>query len=102
MNPLAWSLIGGAVATFLEWFYRTHGFVWWLVMPLGFVINWCVYKIVTQPGVPLLAALVTWSFAVVLCRVFVSLVLLRDHMGAGAWTAFGLICVARVVQSLWK
>jgi hypothetical protein len=89
-----------------EYLYRTLPPPWWhylwLWVPMQVAIGYCIYRIVTQPGVPLIGALVLWSFAVIGTRVFVSLFLLHDRIPNGTWAALALMVAARLAQSFWR
>ena len=83
--------------------YRTLPKPWWhylwLWIPGQLLIGYCVYKMVTQPGVPLLGAFVVWSLAITGTRLLVTVFLLHDNVSRGNWIAFGLLVVARIAQS---
>ena len=71
-------------------------------LPLMFVVNFSIYRLITTPGQPLLGALVIWSFAIILTRTFVSVVLLKDHISPGLWIAIGFMIAARIAQQTWR
>lgn len=64
--------------------------------------GYCIYRLVTVPGQPLLGALILWSFATIFIRMCVSLFILHDRMAPGLWAAVVLMVVARILQGVWK
>lgn len=74
----------------------------WIYVPLSGFISFSICKLVTQPGVPLVGALVVWSLAIMGTRVFVTIVLLRDVVPMGTWVALGLMLLARFAQTYWR
>lgn len=103
---MIYSLIAALCAVTLEYLYRVMPGTWWewawFYMLFSLTISFCIYKLITVPGQPLVGALIMWSFAVIGLRVFVSAVVLRDHIAPGTWAAVGLLIVARVAQVVWK
>lgn len=99
-----WSLLAAMCAVGAEYLYRTLQGPWWthlyLWIPIQLTIGYAIYRLVTTPGTPLLGALVMWSFAVIITRVFVSVSLLHDKVPTGTWVAVGLMAAARVAQSV--
>lgn len=105
MIVLLWCFAGAAAAVLLECLYRASSRAWWELLPIGaplsLFISYTVCHIVRQHA-SLLGALVTWSFAVILCRLFVSLVVLGDRPSPGDWAGYSLIVAAKIVQTIWK
>lgn len=103
-----WSLGAAILAVALEYCYRTFPAPWTNPAYLVFfvagqcVIGLAIYKIVNMPGVPLVGALVIWSFATIFMRVVVSSVFLHDKISPGTWCAVLLLVVARFAQTFWK
>jgi hypothetical protein len=106
MSPTLWSFVAAFVAVGMEYLYRKITVPYWHLLPLwavsGVIVSYAIYRLVTQPGVPLIGALVMWSFAVIGCRVFVTVVLLHDKVSPGTWVALGLMIAARIAQTVWK
>lgn len=106
MNPTLWSLVAAALAVGAEYLYRTLKEPWlhylWAWIPIQLAIGYCIYRLVTQPGVPLIGALIIWSFSIIGLRVLVTVFLLHDRVAMGTWVALGLMIGARVAQSVWK
>jgi hypothetical protein len=99
--------IGAAIlAVAAEYLYCTLPGPWWKFLwiwtPIQLGIGYCIYRLVSMPGQPLLGALLLWSFAVIGTRALVSTFLLKDHVSPGLWAAVGLMVAARVVQVVWK
>jgi|SRR5882724_267268 len=103
-----WSLSAALVAVALEYCYRMFPAPWTnagymtLFIVAQCVIGLAIYKIVNTPGVPLVGALIVWSFATIFMRVLVSYVFLHDKISPGTWCAVGLLVVARFAQTFWK
>jgi hypothetical protein len=103
-----WSLGAALLAVVLEYCYRTFPAPWENPIYLAFflvaqcVIGLAIYKIVNTPGVPLVGALIVWSFATIFMRVVVSSVFLHDKISPGTWCAVLLLLVARFAQTFWK
>lgn len=106
MTPIILSFVAAIFAVGLEYLYRTVPGGWfpnlWIWAVPSLCISYCIYRLVTQPGVPLIGALVMWSFAVIGTRVAVSLFVLRDTISVGTWAALGLMVAARIAQSVWR
>lgn len=105
MNPTLWAFASAAIAVGAEYLYRTLPGSWgrylWLWIPMQLAIGYGICHLVRTPGVPLVGALIMWSFAVIGLRIFVSTVLLHDHVAPGTWCALGLLILARIAQSTW-
>jgi hypothetical protein len=106
MLSMFFSLLAAAAAIGLEYAYRTRTESWlaslWLYVPLMFVVNYSIYRLVTLPGNPLLGALIMWSFATIFLRAGVSVFVLHDRMTPGLWAAVSLMVLARILQGVWK
>jgi len=106
MIAMLLSFAAALLAVGAEYLYRTLPDPWWnylwLWVPMQTAIGYCIYRLVTQPGVPLIGALVMWSFAVIGTRVCVCVFLLRDKVPGGTWAALALVAAARLVQSIWR
>jgi hypothetical protein len=106
MITVVLSFVAAALAVGAEYLYRTLRGPWWhwlwLWVPMQLGIGYCIYRIVTVPGVPLVGALVMWSFAIIGTRVLVSVFILRDVISIGTWAALGLMVAARIAQSVWR
>lgn len=106
MNPILASIVGGAIAILGEYLYRVTPGPWWrhlhIWIPLTLAISYCVHTLVRAPGMTLIGAFVVWTFATLLCRVFVSVFVLHDKVPPGTWAALALIVLARIVQQVWK
>ena len=106
MSPTLWSIAAALIAVGLEYLYRVLPGPWWhylwIWIPCSTVISYSIYTLVTQPGVPLFAALIIWSLAVIFTRVFVTIALLHDHVSPGNWAALACLLAARIAQVVWK
>lgn len=106
MNPLLWSILAAIPAVGLEYCYRALRGSWltflWLYAPASILISFCIYRLVNQPGVPLVGALIFWSVSVIGLRILVTVVLLKDHVPPGTWAALVLLVLARIVQAMWR
>lgn len=104
--PTIWALVAAVIAVGLEYLYRVLPGPWthylWIWTPCSLVISYCIYSLVTAPGVPLVGALVVWSLAIMGTRIFVTVALLHDRVPPGTWCALALMVVARFTQSVWK
>lgn len=103
---ILFSLLAGVSAIALEYMYRLWPGLWlqhlWLYVPLMFVVNYCIYRMVTTPGLPLVGALIVWSFATIGLRTLVSALILRDNISLGTWIALALMVLARISQQALK
>jgi hypothetical protein len=106
MGSLFYSLVAAATAVSMEYSYRRLPGPWihwcWAYVLPAMLINYCIYKLITTPGQPMVGALIIWTFAVMGLRVFASAVLLKDTIPTGTWVALGLMVVARIAQVTWK
>jgi hypothetical protein len=106
MNALLWSLLAAVPAVGMEYLYRVLPQSWWHYLyiwaPFSLLISYCICKLVTQPGVPLVGALIIWSLAIMGTRVAVTLFLLHDRVAPGTWVALALLLAGRVAQAVWK
>lgn len=109
MLSIMWSLIAAASAIGAEYLYRTLPGLpgnWlryiWLWTPMQLLTGYCIYRLVTVPGTPLVGALILWSFATIGVRIIVSAFVLHDKIPPGTWAALGLLVIARIVQSTWR
>lgn len=101
MTSTLWGLGAAVVAVATEWLYRsTHQTFWSLLpvaLPLQMLVGYGIYNLVRQPGGSLITGAVIFGFSTALLRIVVTLV--AGHpVSAGAWIAFGLMFVARLVQ----
>lgn len=106
LNPaILWGLAAAVPAVLAEYLYRVLPGPWWthlwLWVPMQVTIGYCIYRLVTIPNTSLLDAFVVWAFSTTAMRVFVTVVLLGDHVRQGTWIAFGLVVLAKVAQSWW-
>lgn len=103
---ILWSLIAAMCAVGAEYLYRTLPGPWiaylYIWVPIQLLIGFAIYKLITAPGVPMVGALVIWTFAVMGLRIFVSAVVLRDSIPVGTWVALVLMIAARVSQQVWR
>lgn len=101
-SPTTWGLLGGSIAIFCEFLYRTLEQPWhhylWLWVPLQTGVGYCVYRLVTTPNTDLIAAFVVFSFSTLFLRVIVAFIL-GDKVALGSWIALGLIVVARIIST---
>ncbi len=101
-----YSLIAATAAVSLEYMYRVLPGGWfanmWIFIWPSLLVSFCIHKMVTNPGTPLIGAFILWSLAVMGMRVFVTTVVLRDYVSPGTWVALGLLVCARVAQSVWR
>ena len=106
INPaILWGLGAGVPAVVLEYLYRTlpgpwwsH---WWIWAPLGGLIQYSIYRLVTVPGVTLLDALVVFAGCTAGGRILATY-LLGDTIRNGTWVAFGLVMTANLVRAYWR
>lgn len=100
-----WGLGAAIPAVLAEYLYKTLPGPWWhylwIWMPFQLTIGYCIYRLVTIPNTALLDAFVVWAFSTTFMRVFISVVLLHDHIKGGTWFALGLLFMARVAQVFW-
>jgi hypothetical protein len=100
------SFLAALVAVAMEYLYRVITKPYWYYLPLwavgGVIVSYSIYRLVTQPGVPLVGALVMWSFAIIGMRVAVTTLLLHDRVAIGTWVALAFMICARVAQAVWK
>jgi hypothetical protein len=100
------SLLAACSAIGAEYLYRTLRGPWWrylwLWTPMQLLTGYCIYRLVTVPGAPLVGALILWSFATIGVRTALSYFILHDRIPAGTWAALGLMVVARALQTYWK
>jgi hypothetical protein len=106
MSPaILWGLGAGIPAVLLEYLYRTlpgpWWSNWWAWVPLGALIQYSIYRLVTVPGTTLLDALVVFAGCTALGRVAVTF-MLGDTVRPGTWAAFGLVMLANVVRAYWR
>lgn len=101
-----WSITAAILAVLAEYLYRTVSGPWinhiWLWTPIQLGIGFCICQLVRTPGVPLVGALIIWSFGIIGCRVFVSAVILHDNISTGTWVAVALMVLARFAQTTWR
>lgn len=100
-----WGLTAAIPAVLAEYLYRTLPGPWWqylwLWTPMGWLISYSIYRLVTIPQTTLIDAFVVWAFSTTTMRVVVSVVFLGDIVRPGTWVALGLLIVARAIQAFW-
>lgn len=100
-----WGLAAAVPAVTAEYLYRTLPGPWWTYLwiwvPMQLTIGYCVYRLTTIPGTPLMDAFVVWAFSTTFIRVFISAFVLGDNVKGGTWFALGLLVMARIAQSFW-
>lgn len=100
-----WGLAAAVPAVLAEYLYRTLPGPWWhylwIWIPFQLSIGYCIYRLVTIPGTPLLDAFVVWAFSTTAIRVGISVLVLHDHIKGGTWFALGLLIMARIAQTFW-
>lgn len=112
IGPAAWWGLAAAIpAVVAEYLYRTlpgldgstaaylRYLPLWLVLQLS--IGYSIYRLVTTPNTSLLDVFIVWSFSTTFMRIFVTTILLRDHVGNGTWFALALLMLAKVAQVFW-
>ena len=103
IGTTVWGLVAGAAAVGVEYLYRSMDRPYWhylpVLVPVQLVISYSIYRLVTAPRTSLVDALIVFTFSTAVCRLFVSVVVLRDHLGWSTWVAFALVVAARVVQA---
>lgn len=106
MSPaILWGLTAGIPAVLLEYLYRTLPGPWlgnwWFWAPLGALIQYSIYRLVTSPGVSLLDALVVFAGCTALGRI-VATYMLGDSIRVATWVAFGFVMMANFVRAYWR
>lgn len=100
-----WGLAAAVPAVLNEYLYRTWGspMSWWFPIFLAcqLTIGYSIFRLVTIPNQSLLDSFIFWAFSTTFMRVFISTVLLHDHVKGGTWFALGLIFMARIAQTFW-
>jgi hypothetical protein len=100
-----WGLAAAVPAVLAEYLYRTLPGPWhhylYLWVPMQLSIGYCIYRLVTIPGTPLMDAFIVWAFSTTAIRVFISTVILHDQIKGGTWFALALLVLARGAQSFW-
>lgn len=107
MSPaLFFGMIAGVTAITAEYLYARWTLPWvagiWLWTPLQLLIGYCVYRMVTIPGLSLLDAFIVFAFCTATLRIFVSIVLLDQTVRTGTWVAYGLIIAAQFARTYWR
>lgn len=101
--PAFWGLFAAFPAVLAEYLYRTLHGSWfshiYLWIPIQLTIGYGIFRLVTIPNTTLMDAFVIWALSTIAMRVFVSTVILHDHVKMGTWIALGLIILARTVQA---
>jgi hypothetical protein len=100
-----WGLAAAVPAVLAEYLYRTLPGPWhhylYLWVPMQLTIGYCIYRLVTIPGTPLMDAFIVWAFSTTFIRVALSVFVLHDVVKGGTWFALALLVLARVAQSFW-
>lgn len=103
-----WSLLGAMFAVGVETTYKmlpapwtnTGHFILWVAVQLA--LAFCVYKVVSTPGMSLIGSFIVWSCSICTLRVLVTLFIIHEPVSKGTWGALALLLCARVVQHFWK
>lgn len=103
LNPLVWPdwvwpWIGGGAAVLCELYFRTHRTTpylsQWPAIPLTFLVNFAVYKIIT--GAPSwLAGFVAFSTVTLFLRILLTVGVLREAVSLRTWAALALLALAK-------
>lgn len=105
-SPTFWSLLAIIPVIVTEYMFRTVPGGWFgnlhYYLPMQLLVSYCVYRLVTMPGMSLVEAFVIWAISTSVARVILSVFVLHDHVSNGTWMALALILVAKLAQSIWK
>ncbi len=105
MQLTLWALFAAGLAVGNEWLYRTLPGHWsaylYLWVPIQLGISYGLYKIITTPNTTLIDAMIIFTFSTMTLRIIASYGL-GDRISVTTWAAFGLLLMARFVQTLGK
>lgn len=101
-----WSLTAAVPVMITEYMFRTQQTDWLhnlhYYLPMQLMVSYCVYRLITEPGVSLIEAFVVWAITTTVTRVILSYFILGDVITPGTWFAVALIIMAKVAQNFWR
>ena len=93
-----WPWIGGGAAVLCELYFRTHRttpyLYQWPAIPLTFLVNYAVFRIITDAP-SWLAGFVSFSTVTLLLRIALTVGVLREVVNGRTWLALALLALAK-------